>query len=261
MRFGDGFTERLLGSVAVSAFLLGAGLPAPAPAATIGAGQIRAQLSPVRYTTLSAEIGARISYIAQEGAAFGAGKTLVSLDCSIQRAQLNRAQADLSGAEKTYAANKRLQELNSAGQIEVDTSEATKRKAAADVDLAQTLLRKCVISAPFSGRVAEQRAREQQYAQPGQPLLEIIDDSRLELEFLAPSKWLGSLKPGARFNVTIDETGKTYPAQVERTSARIDPVSQSVKVKGVVSGRFPELLAGMSGVVSLSPPASQPTKR
>jgi hypothetical protein len=57
--------------------------------------------------------------------------------------------------------------------------------------------------------------------------------------------------------VQIDETRKTYPAKFIRIGARVDPVSQSVKVAAAISGRFPELMAGMSGKVLVSPPAGQ----
>jgi membrane fusion protein (multidrug efflux system) len=235
--------------------------PSTADAApTARAREIRAQLTPRRYTTISSEIGARVSDIhVSEGGYFKKGQTLVSFDCSMQKAQLNKSEADLASAENTYSANQRLAELNSVGQVELDNSRAARRKAAADVEMSRTLLRKCSIAAPYSGRVAEQRAREQQFVQAGQPLLEILDDSALELEYLVPSKWLVWLKPGARFLVKIDETGKSYPATVVRTGARIDPVSQSIKIKGQVAGRYPELLAGMSGVVSF--PATTPKKK
>ena len=216
--------------------------------------EIRAQLTPRRFTTLSAEIGARVSRVhVTEGGSFRKGQALVSFDCSMQQAQLAKSQADLSAADKTWTANQRLAELHSIGQVELDNSQSARSKASADVDMAKTLLSKCVISAPYSGRVAEQKVREQQYVQAGQPVLDILDDSALELEFLAPSRWLVWLKPGAKFQVRIDETGKTYPATVLRTGARIDPVSQSIKIKGQIVGRFPELLAGMSGVVSFTP--------
>jgi hypothetical protein len=39
-----------------------------------------------------------------------------------------------------------------------------------------------------------------------------------------------------------------------RVGARIDPISQSVKVTGAIGGHFPELTAGMSGRVLLTPP-------
>ncbi|GAB3448121.1 efflux RND transporter periplasmic adaptor subunit [Massilia solisilvae] len=239
-----------------------ASVQAPAPRAAdrpaLEKQDIRAQLAPRRYTTIAAEIGAKISRIGvPEGASFRAGQTLVALDCSIQQAQLQKARAVLAAAEKTYAANKRLDELNSVGKVELQVSEAEVSKAKADVASTSVVLSKCVIPAPFAGRVAEQKAREQQYVQPGQPLLDILDDSVLELEFIVPSRWLAWLKPGYAFQVHIDETNKTYSAKVQRIGAKVDPVSQSVKLSAAISGRFPELIAGMSGRVALQPPSTQ----
>jgi RND family efflux transporter MFP subunit len=227
------------------------------PAASTDQREIRAQLAPKRYTTLAAEVGAKIARIpVQEGAAFKAGQTLVTFDCSLQSAQLNRARAAQSAADKAYSSNRRLAELNSVGKLELDTSEAEVRKAKADVAAGMAVLGKCSIAAPFSGRVAEQKLREQQFAQAGQAVLDIIDDSVLELAFLVPSRWLAWMKPGTTFQVKIDETGKTYPARIERLGARVDPVSQSIKVNAVIDGKFAELMAGMSGKVLMVPPAN-----
>ena len=116
------------------------------------------------------------------------------------------------------------------------------------------MVSKCSVTAPFDGRVVEQKVRGQQYVQPGQSLLDILDDSVLELDFVVPSKWLVWLKPGVAFQVAIDETARSYPVKLTRIGARIDPVSQTVKVAGAIGGHFPELSAGMSGRVLLSPP-------
>lgn len=212
--------------------------------------EIRAQLMPRRYTTIAAEIGAKINRLAvPEGSAFRAGQLLISFDCSIPQAQLQKAQADLDGALESYKANQRLAELNSVGQLDLDLSRAAVGKAKAEVGANQAVLAKCGVTAPFAGRVAEQKVREQQYVQPGQAMLDIIDDSVLELEFLVPSRWLSWMRVGGKFNVQIDETGKSYPAKFNRIGARVDPVSQSVKVAAAIDGRFPELIAGMSGRV------------
>ena len=111
----------------------------------------------------------------------------------------------------------------------------------------QVVLTKCAVAAPFSGRVAEQKVREQQYVQPGQVLLDIIDDSVLEVEFIMPSRWLSQVRAGSAVHIAVDETGRSYPARVLRMGARVDPVSQSVKVVAAIDGRPPELMAGMSG--------------
>jgi RND family efflux transporter MFP subunit len=171
---------------------------------------------------------------------------------------LQKARAELSAAEATDKANQRLAELNSVGKLEVDLGRAGRQRAVAEVGAQQAVLAKCNISAPFAGRIAEQKVREQQFVQPGQPLLDIIDDSVLELEFLVPSAWLVWLRVGQAFEVEIDETGQRYPARFERIGARVDPVSQSVKVAAAIDGRFPELITGMSGRVRVTPPASNP---
>lgn len=245
---------------------------APIPAVSAGAPQaaaaaakpatdrqeIRAQLSPRRFTTLAAEVGAKVSRLpVPEGGSFKQGQLLVAFDCSVQAAQLNKAKAALVAADKTYSANQRLIELGSVGKVELDISEAEVAKNRAEVSAMGSVLAKCGVGAPFAGRVAEQKVREQQYVQPGQPLLEIIDDSVLELEFIAPSRWLAWLRIGYGFQVRIDETNKSYPAKVLRIGAKVDPVSQSVKIAAAIDGRFPELIAGMSGKVLLAPPPTQ----
>jgi membrane fusion protein (multidrug efflux system) len=68
--------------------------PAAAPAALMDGREVRGQLSPRRYTMLTAEIPAKvISIQPQEGGAFKAGETLVSFDCAMQQSQLDKAKA------------------------------------------------------------------------------------------------------------------------------------------------------------------------
>lgn len=219
--------------------------------------QIRAQLSPVDYTLLSSEIGAIVSKVAvREAGNFRRGDILLSMDCSLQQAQLKIAQAELASAEAVLAANVRLDQLNSIGKLELDLAHVAKAKAMAEVQMSETLLAKCDVVAPFPGRVAAQHVRERQYVQPGEPLLEIFDDSHLELEFIVPSHWLGWLREGFSFDVRIDETGSVYPAKITRVGARADAVSQTVKVAATIDGEYKELIAGMSGTVQVSTPAS-----
>jgi len=252
----------LLAGTLCSASALAADLKTPgaSPVANARAGlerqEIRAQLLPRRFTTVAAEIGAKINRLPiAEGGYFKAGQLIVGFDCSVQQAMLQKARADLTAAQLTLKANQRLAELNSIGNIELDVSRANTAKATAEVGAQQAVLAKCSIGAPFAGRIAEQKVREQQFVQPGQALLDILDDSVLELEFLVPSSWLGWLRIGESFQVQIDETRKTYPAKFIRIGARVDPVSQSVKVAAAIDGKFPELIAGMSGRVQVTPPA------
>jgi len=219
------------------------------------AAEIRAQLTARNYTTLSSEASARIDRIATRvGERFKKGDLLIAFDCVTQRAQVARAKAVATQAEKTAAINQRLASLKSIGELELDISRAEVEKAKADLAIAEAAASKCAIAAPFNGITVEQKAQKFQYATPGQPLLEILDDRSLEVELIAPSRWLAWLKPGYVFQVHIDETDKTYPAEITRVGGRVDPVSQTVKVFGEVRGDVAELIAGMSGRANIPPP-------
>lgn len=216
---------------------------------------MRAQLMPQRYTTLSAEVGAKISRIAiKEGQRFAAGQPLIVLDCVLPSAQLQKAKAQQASARNNWEGSQQMAQLNAIGQVELRNSEAELAKATADVAYLQATIEKCQIKAPFRGRAGEQKAREQQFVQPGQGILDIVDDSTLELELIVPTRWLSWFKPGHKFQVNIEDTDKTYPVKLVRITAKADPVSQSVKSVAVIDGSFPELMAGMSGTIVLAPP-------
>lgn len=215
---------------------------------------MRAQLTPQRYATLAAGLSARVEYLSlREGERFEAGQVLVRFDCGQQTAQVNKAQAQLRAAQNHHSGNQHLAQNNAIGQIELRSSEIEVAKARADLNYLQEVKKHCTIEAPYAGRTGEVHARELQFIQAGQPLLELIDDSALELEFRVPSRWLSWLQPDHRFEVQIDETDQIYPVRLLRTAARVDPVSQTVRAVAVIDGQYGELIAGMSGRILLTP--------
>jgi RND family efflux transporter MFP subunit len=209
---------------------------------------IRVLVLPLVETTLSGEIPARIEKIRVDvGERFKAGQELVVFDCEIYRAQLQKAKAEWEEARKTFEVNQRLDALRSVSELEMTVSESRMARAKAETLLREVQVKKCVVKAPFSGRVVKRKANPFEYVSPGQPLLEVIDDVHLMLQLLIPSRWLAQIKKGSHFRVHIDETGRDYKAQVTIVGARIDPVSQTVEIRAEIDGNHSELLAGMSG--------------
>jgi membrane fusion protein, multidrug efflux system len=225
------------------------------PADTSGQTELhlRAQLKARESTLISSEMNARVSQLKlHDGDRISTGQLLVSFHCSLEEAQLSKTHATLEKKIKTYEVNQRLEKLSSIGALELAVSKAEADEAKADVQVAQAILDRCVIKAPFSGKVAEIIARPYQFVRVGDPLLEILDDKTLEVEFMAPSHALLKLKPGNHFRVTLDETAKTYEAEIIRLGGKVDPVSQTIKVYGHIIDKTGELLPGMSGAVELT---------
>jgi len=215
---------------------------------------LRAQLKARQSTLISSEISARISHLKlHDGERFSAGQVLVGFHCTLEDAQLSKSQATLGKKIKTYEVNQQLETRRSIGALELAVSKAEAEEAKADVRIAQTMLERCEIHAPFSGKVSEVIARPHQSVRPGDPLLEILDDKDLEVEFMAPSRSMPNLIPGKRFQVTLDEVAKTYQAEITRVGGKVDPVSQTIKIYGRIIDKADELLPGMSGAVGFAP--------
>ncbi|MFM9924918.1 efflux RND transporter periplasmic adaptor subunit [Variovorax sp. H27-G14] len=236
------------------------GMPAPAtakaPADAPGASdnRIRTQFAPRNEVVISSELAAKISSLPlREGDAFRAGQTLVAFDCSLFQAQLGKARATLDTAKQTLVVQTRLAELNSTGALELQQAQGRVNEGTAEVAYSQATVSRCTIRAPFNGRVAKRQAATYQYVTPGTPLMGLIDTSELELQLIVPSQWLSRLKVGSKFQVQVDELGTQVSARIARLGARIDPVSQTIGVTGVVEGNPAGLLPGMGGWATFAP--------
>lgn len=217
-----------------------------------GAGRMRIQLVARQQATLSSEIAARIEKLPlRDGDAFQEGDLLVQFDCALQEAQLHKAEAAAESARSALQVNKKLAEMNSISTLELDQSAAKVKETEAERSAMQVTVSKCNLKAPYNGRIAKLHADPHQYLTPGKPLMDILDTSTLEVRLIVPSRWLVWLKPGSRFTVQIEELGgRSYPAQVKRVGAKIDPLSQTLPIAGEITGAYPELLPGMSGWAS-----------
>lgn len=216
---------------------------------------IRCLLIPGDSTVLSSEIAAEISAMNVDmGGVFTAGQELVLLDTAIYQAQAQRVAAEFEAAEKSLEIQRSLSEMGSGSEMEMVAAEARLAAARAELNLSRIQVDLGTIRAPYDGRVVSRLANTHEYVTQGQPLLDIIDDT-LKLQLHVPSRWLRWLSPGIGFEVQVDETGKTYPARITRLGARVDPVSQTIEVRAGIEGRFPELLAGMSGICRFTLPS------
>jgi RND family efflux transporter MFP subunit len=190
-----------------------------------------------------------------DGDRFKQGQVLARFECGEKEAALAHARAVLESRKSVNESKQRLRALGTSSQVEYQVAAADEKQAAADVQAAQSLVANCTVAAPFTGRVSASYAHNYQYVQTGAPLLEVLSDKSLELEMIVPSMWLSWIKPGSTLKVTIDETGKTYPATLDRLSGKVDPVSRSVKVYARIDNPSESLLPGMSGHAVFTPPA------
>ena len=224
--------------------------PAAAAAAPAeSSATVRVLVLPAGETVIASPVPGRIAKLhVGLGVPFKQGSVLVSLDCDEPQARLGMAKADQAAATEQYEAKLRMQGLEQASDVEVALAASAVAKAKAQIDLYQFQISQCSIRAPWDGRTTKLHVRSFMSVSAGQPLLDLVRSGLLLMKLNVPSSWISSLKMGQVFDVTIDETGKTYQARVHRINGRVDPVSQTIELETTMTKSYPELLPGMSGV-------------
>ena len=167
--------------------------------------------------TLPAEVAGRLVFAHQDlrvGAIMQQGEILYRINEQDFRLNLESAQArlkslvrDLELARKEYVRVNDLYTKKKVGtqstvekaEQAVNAIENQSIQVKQSIDQAKLQLSRCVIRAPFTGRVTELFAEQGEYATPGKNLLTLTDDSDLELEVPLDSgdavKWL-RFQPG-----------------------------------------------------------------
>lgn len=208
---------------------------------------IRGLVKPTATAVISSETSARIKKLPyKSGDSFKKGDELIKFDCGLYYAQLASAKASLEGKQKSLENLKRLLALNATSDVEVELAEIEVKKSKADLSVSSITVSRCSIKAPYDGRVIDTVVNRHENISEGQELLSILNDKLLEIEVIVPSKWLVWMEKGLMFEFHVDEIQKTYLAKVVQIGAIVDPVSQTVSIKGAFTEQV-DVLAGMSG--------------
>ena len=215
--------------------------------------KVRGLIKALTEATIAIDHSARVVKLpVLDGQAFNTGDLLIAFDCRKYNAETNALRAGARAAQLTYNNNRKLLARGAMGSNEVEISQAQLAKADAEVQASQARTGTCNFKAPFNGRMVQRIVQEQESPAPNQPLIRIVDTTKLEIETIIPSKWLSWVRPGVAFTFTIDETGQSVTAEVVRVGATVDAVSQSIKAYGVLKTKDISVLPGMSGTATFN---------
>jgi membrane fusion protein (multidrug efflux system) len=204
--------------------------------------------------SISSELAARIDAIPfREGQGVKRGEILVEFDCTRLAAEVAALGAEEAAARATHDGNREMERLRAIGARDLAISAARLDKAAAEHAAGKSKMTTCKIAAPFDAVVIEKLANRHEVTSPSAPLLRIVDVHRLEIELIAPSRWLGWVAEGARFSFKLDETGRSRAARIVRLGGAVDPLSHTIKIFATFDEAASDIWPGMSGV-ALFPP-------
>ncbi len=171
---------------------------------------------------VSPEIAGRIVELAaDEGAAVAAGDPIAKLDQSIYAAQIAEVQARISLSESNYERARELLARQAGTQRALDEAEAQLKADRADLLVAQALLDKTIVRAPFDGVLGLRRVSVGQYVDAGDVIVNLESIDPLKVDFRVPEIYFRQTTVDQAVSVTVDAMGNE---PVQGTVYAIDPL-------------------------------------
>lgn len=174
---------------------------------------------------------------------------------------LNQGEAQARAAESsaqthlTRLAFERASELlknNLISRQQHDEAEAQYLAAKARSALELERLNKTMLRAPFDGAVGLRLVSPGDFVQPGQALVEIVDQHVLKLEFRVPEVYLSRLHNGQRVHVSTDAYPDTlFDGEVYALAPGVNVATRSIAVRAHVKNPEGLLRAGLFAQVTL----------
>jgi membrane fusion protein (multidrug efflux system) len=216
--------------------------PVPAVPVTVAAaksekwrGELAAigTIEAVRGVTLAPQIAGRVDSIGFEsGKWVKAGDTVLTLDTSTERAQLQAAIADLRLKELNLIRAQELAQRGNMAQANLDTATAQREQAAAQVELYRAQINQKIILG--------------QYLAAGAAIVTLQSIDPIYVNFTLPEREIPRLKVGQSVRVTVEGLpGKEFAGTVTSIDAKVDEATRNLMFQATLANGDGLLVPGM----------------
>lgn len=179
------------------------------------------------------------------------GELLILIQDDVFKAGLEKARAVLKRYEAALYAKNQLFKDDLASFLDLKEAQANVASAMSELTLAELQLSFCYIRSPYNGKVVGLSVEEHETPQPGQPLIELVDDEVLLAKSLIPSTYISKIAIGKIIKIKVNETQTEVEAAISRIGAIIDPASSTIAIEAEIDNSQDLLKAGMTGVTTI----------
>jgi RND family efflux transporter MFP subunit len=197
----------------------------------------------LRDAQISTEVSGRLVWVAEVGEEVAEGEPLAVLDDHLLKLQLRndwaeieRIKADIEYNRRQIARLERLAEQDNTSRSGLDEMQSRLQMLEQELRIAEVGrdhtvydLGRARLRAPFTGIIASRQADVGEYAEPGDPLLRLVDTQALEISVSAPLR-------AARYNVPgsllqVEAGGRRETAEVRAIVPVGDSLSRMMELR------------------------------
>jgi len=201
---------------------------------------------------LKAEESGRLIKISfQEGSQVSKGAALFQIDDRDFQAQAKNVQVNLNLAKKELERNTSLLQAEAISQEAYDASANKVASLQAELDILKVRIDRCLIRAPFSGRIGLRQISEGAYISVGQSLVNLVQDRPLKIEFEVPEIYASRIQKGMPLKAFSSSNTDTLYASIYAFESSINAGNRNLKVRAICSGDVKNRVPGSYLAISL----------
>ncbi len=181
-----------------------------------------------------------------EGKKVAEGEVIARLNNVQQKARLAELQAVLVEQDRQLERLKNLAKTQATAQSMLDEQQSRVNSTKAQLDIATKQLNDMTIRAPFSGFLGLRQVSQGAYVNAGTVITSLDDMQQLRVQFSIAERYLAEVAVGMPLTVTnVAYRDQHFSGVVSAIDTRLDPVTRSVTVHGLIDNTEVKLRPGM----------------
>lgn len=197
-----------------------------------------------RDALLASALGGLVeAVLVRQGESVRAGQALVRVDTSIYSARRDQARADHDQAKSDLERTQAMGEATTRAALEGATTRL--RIAESNLRLAEAQLARTILTAPFSGVVAQLDSEVGEVAAPGAPMLRLVQLSPVKVSLSVADRDINALRPGMEVRVSTDASPEVFSGKVRFVSPAANLRTRAFEAEVEVDNPDARLLPGM----------------
>ena len=204
-------------------------------------------LAAVQDVNVMAEVPGQIAAIHFEsGKEVTAGDVLITLDASIDEAELTGLEATRRLTALQLERAEKLQRDRTVSRAQYDEAAARHAEADARVKAKEAYLAKKLIRAPIAGTLGIRRIDVGDYLAPGSPVVMLQQLDPMFVDFRIPERFVERVAKGQRITLTVQSQGtRAFEGHVTAIDPAVDAATRMVKVRAKLPNPEHHLKPGM----------------
>lgn len=222
--------------------------------------EVEGSAQPCQRVTVSSPIEEIVTKVeVKEGDKVEQGQLLALLANDREKLQVDRLAAMVEKAEYDYKASEKLHEQKIETAEKLFERKVELARLRAEMKIAEYEAAQREIRSPIQGVITQRHKDPGESVARVEPIVEIVDTSRLLLQFYLDTTFLSVLKPGADIDVVFPEleAGKVYSAKVDFLDPEVDAKSGLFRLRLVLDNADLTLKPGLRVLARLPDPPAQ----